>query len=765
MTLTLRNPLIAAGAVATLATAPAFAAIEVFTVTAERTEGSLQEVPIAVTAISEEKLDDWQITEAKDLQRIAPSLNMFGNVTQPTNLSLSLRGGLQQDASLITAESPVGIYIDDIFVGRLNGNNVTLSDIERVEVLRGPQGTLYGRNTAYGAIRFITRNPGDELWLNAGAGVGNDGQLRVKGSVGGPFNEDWGGSLSAQYSEKDGQFFNVTTNEEVGAQENLSLRGKLRYTGNDKLDAILSISYSDSENDSNQMPKGVTPNIPSDCTGFPSGMCDPAAGEIAQFTTDDLVWVNGEYGIATPNAPDGPTGPSPIGDRPRGETEQTIAGLTLSYDINDRLTVKSITGYVGLEDYFHTDFSGNTGSATQFFGFTGATDIDSDQFTQEFQVLGSNGDRLEYLAGVFYLNEDASQNFGWNGYNMILGGTLFPGFVPVSTSETSTDVESIAVYGEARYNITERLKATAGLRWTEDDKDFTGIFTSYLAPPPLMPATTNLSGKWDEWTPKVALDYILDTSGVVDSMMLYGSASRGFKGGGFSAIVIFSDEYAAYGPETNWTYAGGMKAEWFGSTLRTNLEYFFSDVEDIQQNATVDLGGGQLAFPVQNSGDAEIQGLEYEILWSPIDGLNVFLSGNFLDGEYKNLDPGSAAGQAEGEFGLPAQPPQVPDYTLTIGFDYTFEMPGDLIGDTSFGFDYYEIDDYMTAATNDFHNSGWDIWNGFVSLNIGDSWEVRLTGKNLGDDVIVTSGSRGLGGFIWLPPREYLFQVNYRMPQ
>ena len=101
----------------------------------------------------------------------------------------------------------------------------------------------------------------------------------------------------------------------------------------------------------------------------------------------------------------------------------------------------------------------------------------------------------------------------------------------------------------------------------------------------------------------------------------------------------------------------------------------------------------------------------------------------------------------------------------TVGFDYTFEMPGNLIGDTSFGLDYYKMDDYLTAATNDFHNSGWDIVNGFVAMNLGESWELRLTGKNLSDDVIVTSGSRGLGGFVWLPPREFLFQVTYRMPQ
>ena len=115
----------------------------------------MQDVPLAVSAYGMDQLRNFQIDQAQDLQRYVPSLNMFNNVTSPTNLSPSLRGGLQQDASLVTAESPFGIYVDDIYVGRLNGNNVRLSDIERVEVLRGPQGTLYGRNTGYGAIKFI----------------------------------------------------------------------------------------------------------------------------------------------------------------------------------------------------------------------------------------------------------------------------------------------------------------------------------------------------------------------------------------------------------------------------------------------------------------------------------------------------------------------------------------------------------------------------------------------------------------------------------
>jgi iron complex outermembrane receptor protein len=570
MTIFRRTALLLVGLAAGLNLSTASAALEEMIVSSERRDASLQDVPIAVTALDSEKLDEYQIYEASDLQRYVPSLNMFNNVTSPTNLSPSLRGGLQQDASLVTAESPFGMYVDDIYVGRLNGNNVTMSDIERVEVLRGPQGTLYGRNTAYGAIRFISRTPGDDLWADASVGVGNYDQIRVNGSVGGPLGELFAGSLAAQYTTKDEQFFNVSTNQKEGLNENTSVRGKLRFKGSDSFDAVLSVSYSDSKNDANKMPKGVTPNVASSCADIPPTPDNPAGGcnngKNAQFKTSDIAWVNGEFTVATPagaflNGGDGTTidptlAPSPLGAAERGETQQSISGLTLTWDITEGLALKSITGYVGIDDYFHNDFSGNTGNGDpannfQVFAFTGASDIKSDQFTQEFQLLGTIGDSINYLGGIFYLDEDADQSFGWNGYNINFDamGNLTPGFVPVSQSIMSTSIKSISAFGEGSWTFFEQLTVTAGLRWTEDDKDFNATWNGFGASVP-----KNFEGKYDEWTPKLAVDYAFNTGGAVDSFLLYGSAAKGFKGGGFSAIAIFSpNDFGVYGPETNWT--------------------------------------------------------------------------------------------------------------------------------------------------------------------------------------------------------------------
>ncbi len=519
MTTITRTVLVLAGLAGTLFITTVFAqssegVLEEIVVTAERREANLQEVPIAVSAISMEQMDKWQIRQGQDLQRYVPSLNMFNNVTSPTNLSPSMRGGLQQDSILVTAESPFGIYVDDIYVGRLNGNNMTMTDIERIEVLRGPQGTLYGRNTGYGAIKLISRTPGEDTWFDATVGAGNYDQLRFEASVGGPLGDNWAGSLTGQYIEKEGQYTNIfepTPGNPVGdtdSQENTAFRGKLRYMGAENFDAVLSVSYSKAENDALQQPNFATPNVPSDCRFTPPA-ADPCPGaSTAQFTTEDTVLTNGAFTVNTPTVPlltlDSMGIPVTLplfGDQTRGETEQTIVGLDLSWDFNNGMTLRSLTGYVGITDFMHTDFNGTYGSAAIFapFAVMGATDADSDQFTQEIQLLGTAfDDRLSYLLGAFYLTEESTQPFNW-------ALALAPGGISLALSDSliDTDADSFSVFGDATWQFTDNLRGTLGLRYTDDSKDFVYDFTGIFIPIP-QPQIV-LSSDEDDWTPRAVL--------------------------------------------------------------------------------------------------------------------------------------------------------------------------------------------------------------------------------------------------------------------
>ncbi len=712
--------------------------LEEIVVTAERREASLQDVPVPVTAITAEALEKKQVTEARDLARYAPSLKMFYNITSPTNLSPSLRGSLQQDASLVVAESPFGLYVDDVYIARLNGNNVTLADIERVEVLRGPQGTLYGRNTLAGAIKFVSRTPSeDNKWLNGSVGAGNFDQRRLAFSAGGPFGVDgWAGSFSGLYTTKDGQFFNrnPTVNDDVGLERSWAARGKIVYTGIENLNVLASISYSDSKNDAAQL--------------VPAGT--PTRNAMQQFTSDDLVAQFGSnFTLNTPNVA---RTPAPLTSQPSGETKQTIAVLNGAYDFG-AVTLRSITGYVKTDDFFSTDFSGN--------GLVnGGNKANVNQYSEELQLLGKAlDDRLSYLAGLYFFKEEGTQNFAWNAY------APFPPFnaftaIPISTSAIIAETKSYSAFAQLDYNFTPKLKGTLGLRYTQDDKDFQLTFRGLYAP---INGVVNLSNKYTETTPRFGLDYKIDAGGSVDSLLVYGSAARGFKSGGYNGIAIygFGDALSAYFPESNWTYEAGVKTDLLGNRLRINANYYYAKVDDLALNATV-ITNGAASFPVQNAGKATIQGLEFEITAVPVDGLTLSLSGTALtDGKYDSVRAGSAPANAPANLGVTANPPQLPDYSFTLGFDYSRPVS---FGAVKFGADWFQTGDYITSATNDFLVKGYGQGNAFIGADIGEQWSVKAQVKNFTDEDDFTTGSRGfLGGFIPLRPREYMVSVSYKL--
>jgi len=710
--------------------------LEEIVVTAERREASLQSVPIPVSALSRQAIDNRQVGFASDLERYVPSLKMRNNITSPTNLSPSLRGSVQQDASLVVAESPFGIYVDGVYIARMNGNNVQLNDLERVEVLRGPQGTLYGRNTLAGAINFITRTPSeDNTWLDAEVGYGRYDAYRASVSAGGALSSDVAGSISLHTSERQGFYNNAATGEKIGDEKHFAGRAKLHFTGSDVFSATASLSYTDSDNDALQLIPGTTPNVPTN----------------QQYRSSDVVLTFGDYTINRGNAFYGPRGPAPIENETRGETKQLIASLHMSYDFGNA-TLKSVTAYVDTEDYFNTDFGG-------VGRILAATVVKAKQFTQELQIQGSAmDDRLNYIAGVSYFDETADQDFGWQ-------------FVtPTSTTINENETDSIGIFGQADLSLTDDLKVTAGIRYVKDDKDMT--MTMDIKPTVIFPvppqAPVALENSYTAWTPKFGIDYTVPTTGdTIDSMLLYASMARGFKSGGYNTIAIFNLTNARipYGAEKNWTYELGIKTDLAGNRLRINANYFVNRISELGLLANVvDPATGAIAFTVQNAGAATIRGLEGEITAVPSDGLNLFANFALMSGKFRSLDPTSGPALAPQNFGVTAVPPQVPDYSFTVGFDYGTDFSlGNRDARFKLGADWYRTDDFLTAANNDFVLEGYDRVNGFVALELDTAWELRLAVKNLTDEVTISTGSRNLGGYHMLPRREYFLSAKYSM--
>ena len=713
------------GAVSTVALfAPTMAlALPEVLVTAERRAENLQSVPIAVSAFDASLIDRLQIGDVKDIGENVPNLQTYTLTANASAFQVHMRGASVQNAGLNTSESPVGIYEDDIYRGRLATANLELTDIERIEVLRGPQGTLYGRNTVAGAVKLISRTPGDEFWANGSLGYGSFETSKVAASIGGPLQE---GQLAASaafvyHNRDEGYFNNPTLGTEPGEYENWAGRAKLHFYGSDDWDVVATIWGNSSDNDGyNGVPYGPVTGT-ADGSVAPSVPGVPAGGFYDTFT-------------AIPDS---------------GDSEQWGTNVNVTWDINDAVTLKSITGYTDINDEFNFDLNGGIRGFGS--GLIITSDSDHEQFSQELQLLGTAmDDRLDWLLGVYYLDEEGSQTFG--------GNISFapPSLIPLFTEMTENSTESISVFGQLTYDITDRLAITGGVRWTQDDKDFDYMVafpddpTTPLVDESALITNPTLDETFESTDGKIGLDFQVN-----DQVLLYGSISTGFQAGGFQTLCFGSPVCAGtiYDPQEVINYEVGVKADLLDNRLRINANVFHAQYDDIQQTA---LSGG--GFPQQNVGEVDVTGFELEVTAIPIDGLNLYATFGYADDEYEDLDPTSRAALV-GATSLPS----LPEYSAKVGFDYSFPVANGL--KASFGADYFVTDDYFTESTNALEIDGYDRWNGFLSIGEEDGrWEFVLSGKNLADSDDLVSGIAGNGTNVRtvLPPREIMGTVKFK---
>lgn len=740
---------LACASVALMLVAPTtHAQIEEVTVTAQRREESLQEVPVAVSAFTSEKIEKLQIDVTMDLGQNTPSLQTYMITANATAMQVFMRGAGVQNPGFNSSESPVGIYEDGVFRGRLATANLDLADVERIEVLRGPQGTLYGRNTIAGAINIVTRTPGEEGWLEASVGAGDLETVKLTASGGTELVDGLAGSLAALYHDRGEGWINTPEaagRDEVGEFENTALRGKLNWYGLEDLNVTLGLWAVDAENDGyNGVPYGPS-YIPPSSPGSP---------------------LLGFYDSGVPDLTIG-----------RGDSDQWGGSLHISWEVAD-LTFRSITGYSDIEDVWAFDLNGGAAQfvpgdpSTIVTGVPGlyiTSDGDNTTFSQEFQLLGETDGfwfldgAIDWILGFYYLNEDGDQI--WSPLATIPG----LGTVPFIADNTDTETDSYAWFGEVRWQFLPRWTATVGLRWTEDQKDWTNVCTSPVLfacggiPNPADPSdpsldlsaatwTLAIEEDWDEYTPKFQLDYQLG-----DNVLMYLSAQKGFQAGGFQGLCFGSlrCNLNVYEPQTVWSYELGSKGDYFDDTLRLNGAVYFAQYDDIQQTF---IAGDPMnpSFPLGNVGEADVWGIELEGYWSPIERINTFLVFTYTHTELDNLDP-AAPFPDSNDLGAS------PDYTVKAGFDYRLEAFSGW--DLFYGADVYYSDDYYSTVNNALEIDSFTRINGFIGLQTSDgTWSVVLSGKNLTDEEDVVSGIVGNGTNIrnLQEPRTWMFTVNYR---
>ncbi len=673
-------------------------ALESITVTAQRRDEPLQKVPIAVSAVTAPQIERANITETLSIARVVPNLFAHNNTGLGSANVYAMRG-LGNTESIATFDPPVGTYVDDVFIARQNANNFALFDVERIEVLRGPQGTLFGRNTTGGAINVILKKPAEAFGGYIDAGVGSFGRLGFRGSVDLPISPDVLTKFSAYRYADDGFVDNPITGERLNGETIYGVRGALRWFMSDRLRWDLSVDYSYSDHLSILNFSRKDP--PENLVDLARERFQPGyIAEAVRAANFCRAAARRDRYACTTLSVDRPAGAGFLAGR-KAETPLGAESGTYSVISNlewglESASLNWIAGWRRTQQDFAVDFfNGNffinnptvpnpnpppatipAPSGTPFpgaivgvgpqGGFTIVNDGRHRQLTNELKLTGSAADeRLQYVAGMFWLRERNRTDFG----------DLF-GLSPTTTLVLEdrilyNDTDSFAVYAQADWDFGSGWIGTLGGRWTAEDKSI-----DYVANPnprlvrPACSSSTPQSCRVESstiaafapleqstriFTPRVAINKEL-----TEAVSMYASATRGFKSGGWNARGTTPDQIQPFRPEKIWSYELGLRSELIERTLRMNLTAFRYEVEDFQLPSAFVQANGAITFITRNFAGLENRGLEAEFLYQPDDALTLFLNLGFQDAKYVDLDPSILAQQARCRAALAGapQPPQ-----------------------------------------------------------------------------------------------------------
>ncbi len=615
----------AAAAVATAATESG--TIPDLVITAQRRQERLQDVPIAVSAFTAADLQTKGIRNALDIGQYVPNLIAQNNTGLGSANAYYLRG-LGNVESIPTFDPPVGTYVDDIYLSRQNANNLNLFDVERVEVLRGPQGTLFGKNTTGGAISVILRHPGEQFGGFAEVGYGAYANKLVRGSVDVPLAEHFQIKLSGYYQGNDGYVHDSITNQRLNKDDGWGARLGVHADLSDRVQWNAGFAYI-VDNSDNTLNFTCDPVNPTNCNGRFSSTGLSTVGGAANFAALGITGDKANYGN---------------GNR----TNTVLLTSNLGITFAPELTVNLITGYVSQRQKYGLDFFDGRSSpsiANPFpkvagnprGGFTIVNNGYEDQISQEVKASGKLFDGLvDYVAGFYYLHENNRTDFA----------DIFAGFLVLDDHILRNSTEDKAGYLQSDVNVTSRVKLTAGVRFTNEIKTLAisdnrprcnaggGVPANCLNTNNLISATgltipTVLTS--NVWTPRFAASFK-----ATDTLLLYASATRGFKGGGWNARSSAAALTLPFDPEKVWSYEGGFKSEFLDHHVRFNLTAFWEQVTDLQViSGYADPVTGALTFLTRNFANYRNRGLEAELTVNPVRGLSLYANGGYQNSRYE----------------------------------------------------------------------------------------------------------------------------------
>lgn len=646
--------------------------------TAQKRAQNFADVGITVSAISGDDVAALGFDQVQDIATQTPNVQIKEVVANSVP-NVTIRGiGLNDYA---TNNNPAaGVYVDDVYLVSPAMLSFGLFDLERVEVLKGPQGTLYGRNTTAGAVNFVSRKPTDQFEARASVDYGRFQRIGFEGAIGGPLSETLSGRLAVQtVQQDDGWQTNRVTGRKIGDIDRTAWRAQLLWQPTDAVKALLNVHGGRDESDV-ALIKIDNPFTPED-----DGDDDPYR--------------------------------SGASNDPRMKLDSKGASLSVDWSMTDTLTLTSITSYEEFERDHVEDRD-----ATSLRQLDGTFLNDIEQYAQElrFTYLGP---QLVLIGGVFYGKDEVETRDTYDAPDLL----SLLGLAGLDTigNAYSQDATSKALYLHSEWSFAPGWKLTAGARYTDDQKDFFDAFTFLGVAPGVGNVFPPISNSYDvnDVSGKIGIDY----SGF-ENTLLYASASRGFKSGGFQGQLSFDpNNLNPFTDETLLAYEVGMKSRLLDNTLQLNLSAFFYDYKDMQfYGGLFDSPVGVL-FGIANVGDAEVKGAEAELWWRPAAGLDVKLGVGLLDTEItKSIVAGVASG---------SDLPNSPDVTFNTQVRYQWPVSQGLRADVLLAANYQgDLTFDVVRDPLEGRESGYLLADARVGIGAADEkWTVSLYVRNLTD--------------------------------
>jgi len=704
-------------------------ALEEVLVTAQKRSQNLQKVGISITALSAADVAELQIVRSEDIAAHSPNVavkNVYGN-----SFPIITIRGVGFNIFQANQSSAAAVHVDEVYLGSPALLGFNLHDIERIEVLKGPQGTLYGRNTTAGNINYVTRRPSDVFDALLKVGYGRFDEMRSEVMVNGPLASNLNGRLSGVYTRGDGWIDNALAGESGAGADVLAMRGQLQWTPSDDKSVLLRAHAGrDRSRISYYKPVG--------------NVCPPGDEPNPQTCTDLL-------GYADPDSD-----PWSVRSNLSGRYDNPAHGASVTFNWElPWAQLTSIGAYDRFERRYADDIDSSPANAVQQ-----NYDESFRQFSQEIRLASLPDAAINWIVGAYFA-QDRVQLFRDADISDLAFLLDAPApFVFLMNADQTTDAQ--AVFGQTEWPLAERWKLTAGARFTRESKDFDYENQLLIGGPPLAPNTSarGLEESWNDLSGRLGLDFA-----VSDDVLLYASVSKGFKSGGFPAGTTLSTEQVVpYDPEELVAYEIGMKSMLAARRVRFNAAAFYYDYRDKQEFAYVpaSVPGAPPSQVLTNAGKARLYGAEAEMVWQATERLQLTAGLGLLEAELREF---RSALLSDAEV-VGNRLPNAPETTVNARVRYALPLAnGSAVvfsGDASYeGGVYFDIqnDPYR-------REDSYVVSNASVTWTSADDlWEAGLWGRNLGNTAYKVDSQDFSFGFridTYAPPRTYGLTISRR---